>query len=74
MIVNNTYLNNMTVENPGMSESVAINDSVAVIGAGLIGRGWAIVFARAGWQVKLYDLRASALDVARREIAKIHDM
>jgi len=59
----------MTLENPSMSKSVSNNNSVAVIGAGLIGRGWAIVFARAGWQVKLYDLRASALDVARREIA-----
>jgi L-gulonate 3-dehydrogenase len=28
---------------------------VAIIGAGLIGRSWAIVFARAGWDVMLYD-------------------
>lgn len=28
---------------------------VAVIGAGLIGRAWAMVFARAGWAVMLYD-------------------
>src|SRR3546814_18130046 len=28
---------------------------VAVVGAGLIGRGWAIVFARAGCDVALYD-------------------
>ena len=28
---------------------------VAIIGAGLIGRSWAIVFARAGWDVALYD-------------------
>ena len=27
----------------------------AIIGGGLIGRSWAIVFARAGWQVNLYD-------------------
>ena len=27
----------------------------AVIGAGLIGRSWAMVFARAGWRVKLFD-------------------
>ncbi len=51
-----------------MSETVGLNDAVAVIGAGLIGRGWAIVFARAGWQVKLYDVHATALDVARQEI------
>jgi 3-hydroxyacyl-CoA dehydrogenase len=28
---------------------------VAVIGAGLIGRAWAMVFARAGWEVALHD-------------------
>ena len=28
---------------------------IAVIGAGLIGRSWAIVFARAGWEVALHD-------------------
>ena len=43
--------------------------TVAIIGAGLIGRGWAIVFARAGWPVKLYDLNVAALDAAREAIA-----
>ncbi len=52
-----------------MSKSDAQGDCVAVIGAGLIGRGWAIVFARAGWQVSLYDVSATALDVARTEIS-----
>jgi L-gulonate 3-dehydrogenase len=28
---------------------------VGIIGAGLIGRAWAIVFARAGWDAMLYD-------------------
>ncbi|VDC22371.1 3-hydroxyacyl-CoA dehydrogenase [Pseudogemmobacter humi] len=30
-------------------------NEAAIIGTGLIGQGWAIVFARAGWNVKLYD-------------------
>jgi L-gulonate 3-dehydrogenase len=30
--------------------------SVAIVGAGLIGAAWAIVFARAGWNVRLYDV------------------
>ncbi len=34
---------------------------VGIIGAGLIGRGWAIVFARAGHPVALYDADAAAL-------------
>lgn len=28
---------------------------VGIVGAGLIGRSWAIVFARAGWTVSLFD-------------------
>ena len=28
---------------------------IAVIGAGLVGAGWAIVFARAGYPVRIYD-------------------
>jgi L-gulonate 3-dehydrogenase len=34
---------------------------VAVIGAGLIGRAWAIVFARAGHPVRLHDTDAGAM-------------
>lgn len=37
---------------------------VAVIGAGLIGRSWAMVFARAGWSVRLTDASAAALAAA----------
>lgn len=40
----------------------------AIIGAGLIGQGWAIVFARAGWNVNLYDPGAGA---AERGLAMI---
>ena len=28
---------------------------VAIVGAGLVGRSWAMVFARAGWEAVLYD-------------------
>jgi 3-hydroxyacyl-CoA dehydrogenase len=35
---------------------------VAVVGAGLIGRAWAIVFARAGVQVRLYDINTLQLN------------
>ena len=41
----------------------------AIIGAGLIGRAWAMVFARAGWHVRLYDNAPAQLDVARGHIA-----
>src|SRR5262245_756963 len=36
----------------------------AVIGAGRIGRAWAMVFARAGWRVSLTDSSAAALKAA----------
>ncbi len=43
--------------------------TIAVIGAGLIGRAWAMVFARAGWRVRLTDKAASQLDAAQAFIA-----
>ncbi len=39
--------------------------TVAVIGAGLIGRAWAMVFARAGWRVRLNDNSDAQLQAAR---------
>jgi 3-hydroxyacyl-CoA dehydrogenase len=41
----------------------------AIIGAGLVGRAWAMVFARAGWCVRLYDNVPAQLDLAREHIA-----
>jgi 3-hydroxyacyl-CoA dehydrogenase len=40
----------------------------AIIGAGLIGRAWAMVFARADWRVHLYDHEPAQLDIARKHI------
>ncbi len=42
----------------------------AMIGAGLIGRSWGIVFARAGWQVRLVDAGPAQLAAARERIAE----
>lgn len=41
---------------------------VAIVGAGLIGRSWAIVFARAGWEVRITDPNESTLAEAPRRI------
>jgi 3-hydroxyacyl-CoA dehydrogenase len=38
--------------------------SAAIIGAGLIGRSWAIVFARAGWDVRITDPNSETLEKA----------
>ena len=43
--------------------------TAAMIGAGLIGRAWAMVFARAGWTVRLHDASAAQLADARAYIA-----
>src|ERR1700693_2909823 len=43
-------------------------EKIAIIGAGLIGRAWAMVFARAGHPVKLWDNNAGAVPQALRLI------
>jgi len=47
---------------------VNISGKIAIIGAGLVGSGWAIVFARAGRDVAIYD---SAPGAAERALATI---
>ncbi|XIA67044.1 3-hydroxyacyl-CoA dehydrogenase [Bradyrhizobium sp. TZ2] len=44
------------------------NRHVAIVGAGLIGRAWATIFARAGWNVRLTDPHISTLAAAPRLI------
>jgi 3-hydroxyacyl-CoA dehydrogenase len=50
--------------------------AVAVVGAGLVGSGWAIVFARAGLKVKVFDsnpeITRKALPLIERQLAKLH--
>ena len=41
---------------------------VAVAGSGLVGSAWALVFARAGWQVRLFDQEAAQLAAAEERI------
>jgi L-gulonate 3-dehydrogenase len=42
-----------------------MNPKIAIIGTGLVGRGWSIVFARAGFEVALFDNNQQALERAR---------
>ena len=46
-----------------------MTQKVAVIGAGLIGRSWSIVFARAGYEVTLFDQAQEAVEAALALIA-----
>ncbi|HET7020602.1 MAG TPA: 3-hydroxyacyl-CoA dehydrogenase [Xanthobacteraceae bacterium] len=41
-----------------------MNNRVAIVGAGLIGRSWAIVFAAGGFEVALYDVSRDVVDAA----------
>ena len=48
------------------NSSTAKQRQVAIVGAGLIGQAWAIVFARSGWNVQLYDANEASLPQARQ--------
>jgi L-gulonate 3-dehydrogenase len=49
--------------------------TVGIVGAGLIGRSWANVFARAGWNVRAWDPVESQRAVAAELIAhSLHDL
>jgi L-gulonate 3-dehydrogenase len=48
--------------------------TVALIGAGLIGRAWAAIFSRAGWNVRLTDTDDKALAAAPELIRKELEM
>ena len=48
---------------------------MAIVGTGLIGRGWAAAFARAGWEVRLWDREPGAAEAARGAVAlSLEDM
>lgn len=57
-----------------------MSKSITVVGAGLVGRGWAIVFARAGHTVRIFDVTeeiiASGLKVIEKNLddLKIHGL
>ena len=45
-------------------------EKIAVIGCGLIGQGWAAVFAQAGFEVAMYDISAEAAERALKAMEK----
>lgn len=48
---------------------------VAIVGSGLIGRAWAIVFAQGGWEVSLYDAAPGAAAKAAGLVAEgLHEL
>ena len=56
-------------------DTVATVGIVAIVGSGLIGRSWANVFARAGWQVRVWDPSAGQREAAHAQIAQsLHEL
>ena len=52
---------------------MAASASVAVVGCGLIGRAWAVSFARGGLQVALYDPEPGVAEAAAQALPAILD-
>ncbi|XP_031340200.1 lambda-crystallin homolog [Photinus pyralis] len=44
------------------------NEKIAIIGSGLIGRSWAMLFAGAGYQIFIYDIERKQIDFALLDI------
>ena len=47
------------------------SDKVAIIGSGLIGKSWAMIFAAAGYKVSMYDSDPDQLAKVRPDVAKM---
>jgi L-gulonate 3-dehydrogenase len=60
-----------------MQPIVELEKTVAIVGAGLVGAGWAIVFARAGLTVRIFDanpaVSGKALSWAREQLASLRE-
>jgi L-gulonate 3-dehydrogenase len=54
-----------------------MNGHIAIVGGGLVGSGWSIVFARAGESVRIYDadanIRDGVMDVIRSQLEDLKD-
>ncbi|MEY4358013.1 MAG: hypothetical protein RL469_1339 [Pseudomonadota bacterium] len=50
-------------------ESAAPISRIALVGAGLVGASWAVVFARSGLAVRVYDLEPARLPQARMQVS-----
>lgn len=54
-----------------------MNQRIAIVGAGTIGRGWAVAFAAAGWEVQVHDVTPSqaraALPIVRDVLRDLVD-
>lgn len=53
-----------------------MTEKIALVGSGLIGRSWAVLFSRGGYRVVLYDVKeqlmAEALVVIQQQLQSLH--
>ncbi len=57
----------------GYEEKIVMTEKVAIIGAGLIGRSWSALFARAGYEVQVWDADPSVLERYAEDMATLCD-
>ncbi|XP_034651676.1 lambda-crystallin homolog [Drosophila subobscura] len=50
--------------------SSSVQKKIGIVGSGLIGRAWAMLFAAAGYTVQMYDILESQLVTAQQELDK----
>ncbi|MDD9729366.1 3-hydroxyacyl-CoA dehydrogenase [Mameliella sp. AT18] len=50
-----------------------MTETIAIIGAGLIGRSWSVLFARAGYDVQVWDVDPAVLERFPRDLATFCD-
>ncbi|MBW4982775.1 3-hydroxyacyl-CoA dehydrogenase [Mameliella sp. CS4] len=50
-----------------------MTETIAIIGAGLIGRSWSVLFARAGFDVQVWDVDPAVLERFPQDLARLCD-
>lgn len=50
-----------------------MSEKVGIIGCGVIGRGWSMLFAKAGYQVSIFDADAAVVDHALEQVRRSLD-
>ena len=51
------------------------NKKITIIGSGIIGRCWTTLFLRAGYKVAIYDINASQINIALKDVkAQLHQL
>eukprot|EP00466_Bigelowiella_natans_P000265 jgi/Bigna1/125570/aug1.1_g278 len=47
------------------------NQKAVIVGSGIVGRAWAVIFARGGFNVSLFDISKPARELAVKEVRKM---